>query len=113
MSFVDKVEIVCVAGRGGDGLVSFRREKFIDKGGPNGGDGGNGGDVVFQASRNQNTLAAFRYQKEIAAENGQAGGKNRRHGKSAPKMIVKVPVGTVATDKNSGRILADLVEDGQ
>lgn len=113
MSFVDKVQIVCTAGRGGDGLVSFRREKFIDKGGPNGGDGGNGGDIILQASRNQNTLAAFRYQKEVAAEHGQAGGKNRRHGRSAPKLIVKVPVGTVATEMHSGRIMADLVEDGQ
>ncbi len=113
MSFVDKVQIVCTAGRGGDGLVSFRREKFIDKGGPNGGDGGNGGDIILQASRNQNTLAAFRYQKEVSADNGDAGGQNRRHGRSAKHLIIKVPVGTVATEVNSGRIMADLVEDGQ
>lgn len=112
MSFVDKVNVNVLAGRGGDGKLSFRREKFISKGGPNGGDGGNGGDVVLEASRNQNTLAAFRYQKEIKAENGQPGGKSNKHGKSAKPLIVKVPIGTMATSE-TGQILADLTEDGQ
>jgi len=83
MSFVDKVTIKIVAGKGGDGKLSFRREKFIERGGPNGGDGGKGGDIVFLASRNQNTLAAFRYHKELKAEAGQGGGKNRKHGAAA------------------------------
>ena len=113
MSFVDKVTIRFIAGKGGDGKLGFRREKYIDKGGPNGGDGGNGGDVILVASRNQNTLAAFRYQKEMSAENGQPGGDNRKHGRSAPDMIVDVPVGTIAVDMNSGKTMADLVEDGQ
>jgi GTP-binding protein len=113
MSFVDKVNITFTAGKGGNGKLGFRREKFIDKGGPNGGDGGNGGDVVLVASRNQNTLAAFRYQKVIAADNGNPGETNRKHGRSAPDLIVDVPVGTIAVDNNSGRVMADLVEDGQ
>src|ERR1700739_3210828 len=112
MSFVDKVGVSIAACNGGDGKLSFRHEKFIQKGGPDGGDGGDGGDVVLLASRNQNTLAAFRYQKEIKAENGQPGGKSRKHGKSAKPLLVKVPVGTTATN-TAGEIVADLVEDGQ
>jgi GTP-binding protein len=113
MSFVDKVNISVIAGDGGNGKLSFRHEKFIAKGGPDGGDGGNGGDVVLVASRNQNTLAAFRYQKEMKAEAGQPGGKTRKHGRSAPDLIVAVPVGTIATDQENGKIVADLVTDGQ
>lgn len=112
MSFVDVVTVSARAGKGGDGKLSFRREKFIAKGGPDGGDGGHGGNVILQASRNQNTLAAFRYQKELKAEPGQAGGKNRKHGRNGKDLLVPVPVGTVATDQ-SGTIMADLVEDGQ
>ncbi len=112
MSFIDKVHVTVIAGDGGNGKLGFRREKFIDKGGPNGGDGGNGGDVVLVASRNQNTLAAFRYQREIKAEDGNPGDTNRMHGRSAPHLQVAVPVGTIAFDQN-GRVLADLVEDGQ
>ena len=76
MNFIDKVTVEVAAGDGGHGKMSFRHEKFIAKGGPDGGDGGKGGDVVLVASRNQNTLAAFRYQKEIHAESGQPGGKS-------------------------------------
>ena len=112
MSFVDKVKVIVTAGDGGDGKVNFRHEKFVDKGGPDGGDAGNGGDVILVASRNQNTLAAFRYQKEVKAEAGQAGGKNRRHGRSAKNLLVAVPVGTVAVTID-GVVLADLTEDGQ
>lgn len=112
MSFVDKVTVTVTAGDGGDGRVSFRHEKFIDKGGPDGGDGGHGGDVILQASRNQNTLAAFRFKKEISAQSGQAGGKQRKHGKSGKPLTVAVPVGTVATNAD-GAVVADLVEDGQ
>jgi GTP-binding protein len=110
--FVDKVSVTITAGDGGNGIVSFRHEKFIDKGGPDGGDGGSGGDVIFVASRNQNTLAAFRYQKLIKAEPGQAGGKRRKRGKSGKDLEVKVPVGTVVTDMK-GEVLADLTVDGQ
>lgn len=112
MSFVDKVNITVIAGDGGDGKLSFRREKFISKGGPNGGDGGNGADIVLEASRNQNTLAAFRYQKEIKGESGQPGGKNNKHGRSAKLSPVKVPVGTIATTED-GEVVADLIKDGQ
>jgi GTP-binding protein len=112
MSFVDKVKVTVTAGAGGNGKLSFRHEKFIDKGGPNGGDGGNGGDVVLLASRNQNTLAAFRYQKEVRADNGQPGDTQRKHGRSAQNLIVAVPVGTMASAED-GTVVADLVEDGQ
>jgi len=112
MSFVDKVMVIATAGSGGDGKLSFRRERFVDKGGPNGGDGGDGGDIVLVASNNQNTLAAFRYQKEVRADPGKPGDKNRKHGRSGADLLVPVPVGTIATDEN-GTVLADLVEDGQ
>jgi GTPase len=112
MNFIDKVTVAAIAGDGGDGGMSFRREKFVDHGGPDGGDGGNGGSVVFQASRNENTLAAFRYQKELKATDGQAGSKRRKHGRSADNLIVAVPIGTAVTNEN-GTVLADLTEDGQ
>lgn len=109
--FVDKVEIKIIAGDGGDGSVSFRQEKYIDKGGPDGGDGGDGGDVVLVASRNQNTLAAFRYKKFVKAEDGTAGGQQKRHGKNGKDLEVKVPVGTVLSV--DGYVIADLTKDGQ
>ena len=112
MSFVDKVRITVTAGDGGNGKLSFRHEKFIDKGGPDGGDGGDGGDVKLVASRNQNTLAAFRYQKQVRAESGQPGSQAKKHGKTGQDLLVKVPVGTVATN-TSGQVVADLVEDDQ
>src|SRR6188508_3347586 len=104
--FVDKVIIRAKAGNGGDGAVSFRHEKFIDKGGPDGGDGGHGGDVILMGSRNQNTLAAFRYLKELKADDGKGGGKTKMHGRSAKHMIIKVPVGTIATTAE-GVVVAD------
>lgn len=111
--FVDKVQVSVKAGDGGNGYVSFRQEKFVDKGGPDGGDGGDGGSVVFVASRNQNTLATFRYQKEITAQDGKAGFKQNKHGRSAPDLIVQVPVGTLVTIAETGEVLADLADDGQ
>lgn len=110
--FVDKVKVQVAAGNGGDGIVSFRHEIYVDKGGPDGGDGGKGGDVILLASRNQNTLAAFRFQKLIKADDGQAGGGARKHGRSAKDLLVQVPVGTVVLDE-SGEIVADLTFDGQ
>jgi GTP-binding protein len=112
MNFIDKATVTIAAGAGGDGKMSFRQEKFISKGGPDGGDGGHGGDVVFAASRNQDTLASFRYQRELTAESGQGGDKNKRHGRSGKNLIVPVPVGTVVID-SEGHELADLTEDGQ
>lgn len=112
MKFIDHVTTYVRAGDGGDGRMSFRHEKYIDKGGPDGGDGGHGGDVIFVASRNQNTLVQFRYHKELTAEHGGAGDKVKRHGRSGKDLRVEVPVGTIVTN-SEGLTLADLIEDGQ
>lgn len=112
MSFIDKVRVSVQAGKGGDGKMSFRKEKFIDKGGPDGGDGGDGGHIILAASRNQNTLAKFRYQREVKADDGRPGGKTRMHGRRGKNLVVDVPVGTVATT-SEGVVLADMTEDGQ
>ena len=111
--FVDIVTISAAAGDGGDGIVSFRHEKFVDKGGPDGGDGGRGGNVIFKASRNENTLASFRYQKQVQASHGVAGDRRKRHGKSGNDLIVLVPIGTSIVDAETGLLIADLVADGQ
>lgn len=110
--FVDKVKVLVAAGDGGNGIVSFRHEKYIDKGGPDGGDGGRGADIVVVASRNEDTLAAFRYNKLIKAEEGQAGGKRKMHGKSGRDLEVTVPIGTVIL-REDGEPVADLTQDGQ
>ena len=110
--FVDKVLVFVNAGRGGNGAVSFRHEKYIDKGGPDGGDGGRGGDVVLVGSTRTNTLAAFRYQKELTAKDGGPGSKRKKHGKSAPDLEVQVPVGTAVYDAQD-RLIADILEEGQ
>jgi len=110
--FIDKATVACKAGDGGDGVVSFRHEKFIDKGGPNGGDGGDGGNIVMVASRNQNTLANFRFQKLLEAEAGSPGSKQNKHGKRGKDLVVAVPVGTVVYDADH-QLLADLAADGQ
>jgi GTP-binding protein len=110
--FVDRVEVKIKAGDGGDGAMSFRHEKFHANGGPDGGDGGDGGDLVLIASNNQNTLANFRYKKLLHAQDGKAGGKSKKHGKSGQDLEVKVPVGTMVLN-NEGQALADLVADGQ
>lgn len=110
--FIDVAKVEVKAGDGGNGVVSFRHEKFVDRGGPDGGDGGDGGDVIVRASRNQNTLANFRFQKTIKADDGQAGAKQKMHGKSGKGLYVDVPVGTVVT-LDDGRVVADLAQDGQ
>ncbi|MDR1197356.1 MAG: GTPase ObgE [Candidatus Nomurabacteria bacterium] len=102
MSFVDTAKVFVTAGRGGDGAVSFRHEKYVEKGGPDGGDGGKGGDVIFEADPNLNTLTAFRYQPKLAAEAGGRGSKRDMHGKNGGDLIVKVPVGTVV--RKSGAV---------
>ncbi len=112
MNFIDKVEVAVSAGKGGNGRLSFRHEKFIAKGGPDGGDGGNGGSVILVASRNQNTLARFRFQKELKAEPGDDGRPKRQHGKNGEDLLVDVPVGTTAL-RDNGEVVADLTEDGQ
>lgn len=109
--FVDTAKVFIQAGRGGDGFVSFRHEIYVDMGGPDGGDGGKGGDVIFVASENVNTLLDFRYKPELKGEPGQAGAKRDRHGKSGTPKYVKVPMGTIV--KRDGQIIADLTEDGQ
>lgn len=109
--FVDKAKITIKAGRGGDGAVSFHREKYVPSGGPDGGNGGKGGDIVFVADDNFSTLIDFRYKKKYVAENGQNGGSNRCTGKSAPDLVIKVPRGTVIRDSETGRIMADISTD--
>jgi GTP-binding protein len=109
--FVDTAKVSIQAGRGGDGAVSFRHEIYIDKGGPDGGDGGKGGDVIFVASENVNTLLDFRFKPELKAEVGLSGAKRDRHGKSGNAKYVKVPMGTIV--RRNGEVIADLTEDGQ
>jgi len=109
--FVDQARIKIKAGDGGDGAVSFHREKYVAAGGPDGGDGGRGGDVVFQVDDNFSTLIDFRYKRKYVAERGQNGGARNCTGKSAPPLIVKVPRGTVIRDANTGRIMADMSTD--
>jgi GTP-binding protein len=110
--FVDKVSVHVAGGDGGNGVVSWRHEKFIDRGGPDGGDGGDGGDVILVGSNNQNTLATYRYQKELVAEAGKNGFKQKKHGKSGKDLRVLVPVGTVAYNDH-GEVVADIKSDGE
>ena len=113
MKFVDEVKIYIRAGHGGAGCVSFRREKFIPRGGPDGGEGGKGGDVIFRASESHRTLLDLRYQQQFLAKNGDPGSGNNRSGKSAADLEITVPVGTVIKDFETGEILADLPAAGQ
>ena len=108
--FVDTAKIFVQAGRGGNGAVSFRRELYIEKGGPDGGDGGRGGDVIFRATKDLNTLLNFRYKPELKAKNGESGSKRNKTGKSGDPLIVKVPIGTIV--KRDNKVLADLKFDG-
>ncbi len=111
--FVDQVKITVQAGNGGDGCCSFRREKFIPKGGPDGGTGGKGGDVVFRAVGNLSTLLDLRYQQLYRAEHGKAGSGQLKTGKSGEDCVIQVPVGTVVRDHETRTVLADLTEDLQ
>ncbi|MGN0558175.1 MAG: GTPase ObgE [Acutalibacteraceae bacterium] len=106
--FVDIAKIKIKAGDGGDGAVSFHREKYVASGGPDGGDGGRGGNIVFQADSNLSTLADFRYKRKYAAAKGENGQGGRRSGKNAEDLIIRVPVGTLVKDAESGRIMADV-----
>ena len=109
--FVDVAKIHLKAGAGGNGAVSFHREKYVAAGGPDGGDGGKGGNIVFRADSNLSTLADFRYKRKYSADNGQNGGASRCTGKSAADLVISVPVGTLVKDAETGRIIADISDD--
>lgn len=111
--FIDSARIFVKAGDGGNGIVSFHREKYVASGGPDGGDGGKGGDVIFVADEGMRTLIDFRYKKHYKAENGQHGRPSNMSGRSGKDLIIKVPQGTVIKDENTGEIIADLVKPGQ
>ncbi len=110
---VDRATITIKSGKGGDGAVTFRHDPYVPDGGPDGGDGGRGGDVIFEADENLRTLMDFRYKRKYEAENGQNGMKRKRYGKSGENLIIKVPVGTVVIDEESGLVMRDLKEHGQ
>lgn len=111
--FVDNVKIKIISGKGGNGCVSFRREKYVPKGGPNGGDGGKGGDVIFIADSSLNTLIDFRFKKIFRAQSGKNGLGGDKTGKSGDNIIIHVPCGTIIKDVESGKVLADLTESGE
>lgn len=113
MKFIDKSKIRVVSGRGGNGMVAWRREKYVDKGGPAGGDGGRGGDVYLIADENMSTLMDFKHKSVFKAEGGENGGIKNMHGRCAKDLYIKVPVGTVVKDLKTGNIIADLKTDGQ
>lgn len=113
MKFVDEATIEVIAGKGGNGAASFRREKFIPKGGPDGGDGGRGGSVIAQADRNINTLVDFRFARKHVARNGENGRGSDQYGASAPDIVLRMPVGTVIYDADTDELLFDLDQHGQ
>ena len=106
--FVDKARIFIQSGKGGDGHISFRREKYVPNGGPDGGDGGKGGDIIFKVDEGINTLSDFHYGGKYKAENGEDGNKRRMHGKNGADLIIKVPEGTVIKEAQSGKVIADM-----
>jgi len=111
--FIDSAKIYIKAGDGGNGAVSFHREKYVAKGGPDGGDGGRGGDVIFVADEGVRTLQDFRYKRKYKAEPGKNGGSSNKSGKSAEDLVVKVPVGTIIREETTGRIIADIIIHGK
>ncbi|MEN8242611.1 MAG: GTPase ObgE [Chloroflexota bacterium] len=111
--FIDQVEITVESGKGGDGSVHFRKEKYVSRGGPDGGDGGRGGDVILVVNRHHNTLFAFRSKKIFVADKGGNGARSNRTGKSADDLEIDVPAGTVVYDEQTGGVIGDLVEVGQ
>jgi GTP-binding protein len=112
MQFIDQARIAVRAGRGGDGIVAFRREKYVPAGGPSGGDGGRGGDVLLLADSNLQTLLDFKYRRLFEAEDGRRGGPNRCTGASGSDLVVRVPCGTEVRDRRTGILLGDLVQAG-
>ena len=111
--FIDRAKIMIKAGNGGNGMSSFRREKYVPQGGPAGGDGGRGGHVIFRADENINTLIDFRQKRKFVAQNGVNGQSNNKHGACADDLFVKVPMGTLIKNEETGELLADLKEKGQ
>lgn len=111
--FADRARIIIKSGKGGDGHVSFRREKFVPNGGPNGGDGGKGGDIIFEVDEGLNTLTDYRHRRKFAAQAGEEGGKKNCHGKNGADLILKVPEGTVIKDAESGKVIADMSGDNK
>src|SRR3954470_37062 len=113
MKFIDEAVIEVHAGKGGDGSASFRREKFVPRGGPDGGDGGRGGSIHAVADRNINTLIEYRFARIHRAKRGENGRGAQQYGHGAEDITLQVPVGTVITDAESGAFIADLAQDGQ
>ena len=113
MKFIDEVKIRVVGGKGGNGCVGFRREKYVPRGGPDGGDGGQGGSILLEASERKHSLLDFQFRNLYRAPAGGNGEGQNRHGRSGEDVILEVPVGTVAKDTETGEILADLIEPGQ
>lgn len=111
--FIDEATIQVISGRGGDGIVHFRREKYIPLGGPDGGDGGHGGDVILEVKETLNTLAYFQNQQKFKAEDGKKGGGNNKTGRSAEDLVIFVPPGTIAYDEETGDIVGDLISHGE
>ncbi|TMW73985.1 GTPase ObgE [Alteribacter natronophilus] len=111
--FVDKVNIYVKAGDGGNGLVAYRREKYVPDGGPAGGDGGRGADVIFVVDEGLRTLMDFRYQRHFKAERGENGRPKNQHGRGGKEMVVRVPPGTTIVDQDTGKVVADLTDEGQ
>ncbi len=109
--FADRAVIIIKSGNGGNGHVSFRREKYVPDGGPDGGDGGKGGDVIFEVDEGLNTLIDFRHKRKFSAQNGEEGGKRRCHGKNGSDIVLKVPKGTVIKEAKSGKVIADMSGD--
>ncbi|MEE3362336.1 MAG: GTPase ObgE [Anaerovoracaceae bacterium] len=111
--FVDRARIYIRSGKGGDGAVTFRREPYVPEGGPDGGDGGKGGDVIFTADSSLHTLMDFKYKKKYKAEDGQNGMKKKMYGRKGKDLIIKVPAGTMVIDEETGLLMKDLTEDGE
>ena len=112
MKFVDSAKVYVKAGNGGNGCMSFRREKYVPKGGPDGGDGGRGGNIYFRANSQMSTLLDFRYRKHYEAGRGAHGQGAKKNGKMGKDIMIPVPCGTVVKNAENGKLLADLVEDG-
>ncbi len=113
MQFVDQVKIYIKAGGGGRGSISFRREKYVPRGGPDGGDGGKGGDVIIRASVQLNTLLDQRYQQQYIVKRGGDGRGKNQYGGNSPDLIINVPAGTIVKEIQTNEVIADLTEDGQ
>ncbi|HVM71536.1 MAG TPA: GTPase ObgE, partial [Anaerolineales bacterium] len=111
--FIDQAEILVQSGKGGDGMVHFHREKYVPRGGPDGGDGGRGGDVILEVRPTMNSLSPFRFTTRYRAEDGKNGGTNDKFGKSADNLVVAVPPGTLVYDVSTGNLLGDLTAAGQ